>query len=122
MKSKRNYYFEIQDTEKISGGVYYESTPLTEYQAYNRAIKMGREFLRNAPDANRYSVFISTGEDGEDLVFLVDVHRCGRALDARVWDCRSQEYVIDTQNARINHLFQQCDRHLEAMGMLQENP
>ena len=120
MATKRNYYFEIQDTEKILGGVYYESTPLTEYQAYTRAIKMGREFLRNTPDAKRYSVFLTCGEDGEDIVFMVDVVRCGRALNARVWDCRQEKYVVDTQNHRIESLMKQCESHLEAIGIRSE--
>lgn len=117
MATKSNYYFEIQDTDKICGGAYYEATPLTEYQAYTKAIKMGREFLRNCPDADRYSVDLTTGEDGENLVFIVDVKRRGRALDASVWDCRLNEYIYDSGNDRIERLMKKCDEHLEAMGI-----
>lgn len=118
MATKCNYYFEIQDTDKICGGAYYESTPLTEYQAYTKAIKMGRDFLRNCPEADRYSVYLTTGEDGEDLIFMVSVNRHGKALDARVWDCRLNKAIYDSQNDRIARLMKQCDEHLEAMGML----
>lgn len=118
MATKCNYYFEIQDTDKICGGAYYESTPLTEYQAYTKAIRMGRDCLRNNPGIDRYSVDLTTGEDGENLVFMVSITRHGRALDARVWDCRINECIYDSQDDRIAQLMKQCDEHLEAMGIV----
>lgn len=118
MATKCNYYFEIQDTDKICGGTYYESTPLTEYQAYTKAIRMGRDCLRNNPGIDRYSIDLTTGEDGENLVFMVSITRHGRALDARVWDCRINDYIYDSQHDRIAQLMKQCDEHLEAMGIV----
>lgn len=117
MATKTNYYFEVQDTDRICGGACYEPTPLTEFQAYSRAIRMGREFLRNTPDADMYSVDLTTGEDGEELVFMVTVVRRGRALDARVWDCCLNEAIYDSGDERIARLMKRCDKHLEAMGM-----
>ncbi len=116
MATKHNYYFEIRDTDKIFGGIYYDSTPMTEYQAYSKAIRMGRDCLRNSPDINHYYVDVTTGDDAEDMVFSVSVNRHGRALDARVWDYRVKECIYDSQQDRISKVLKQCDDHLAALG------
>lgn len=117
MALKRKYSFEVQDSKWIMGGEFPIPEMMTEYQAYTKAVKMGREFLRNAPHADSYHLYIISDDD---LIFSVEVNRNGRKLDARVWDCRSHKFVLDTQNNRIQRLLDQCDRHIEAMNSYSE--
>lgn len=108
---KRKYYLEICSSSKISGGVYYLGE-YTEKQALKECKKRIKALWRSDKknfESLRYN--LCTDEDALDLVYEIMLFRG----DICVYDYRTEEYIEDTRQERIDKIKKDLDESLAMM-------
>lgn len=102
---KTMYYLEICDTTAISGGVY-PLGELTEKQALKECKKRIKSLWRQDKKQHRRIKYnLCTDEDAFDMVYCIELSEGY----IRVYDWRTEEYVEDTRQERIDRLSKEID-------------